>query len=309
MCSPLCIDPKLVPSRLVLSRKGSDASWGGRPSLRVGDELISLPIPEGERRSTLGRGKGLRYADLPDHARVGSWHQHLKNISADDLVHLDPDVRRELRPPLPRSETPPGLFGQVGSAARHLDNQGVGPGALFLFFGWFRELVEREGQWRRAGRDEHTLWGWLEVASVHPVTNAPQAAALPWASHHPHAAQWDRYDSLNRIYRSTERLSFAPALPGAGVFRYKPALSLTRGCRESATRSEWCLPAFFRRAGLTYNQTVSLADGSTDRCKPSRVHVNSAPIGQEFVSPEGRTFRARERVAVARWLEELFGGM
>ena len=303
----LRIDPSHVPPRIVLSRKGSDAAWGGRPSLRLEDELISLPIPEGERRSHLSSGAGLRYADLPPHPRVGVLHTHLKNVSAEDLVHLDPDLRPELR--LDRGKTgnaPPGIFGQVGAAARHLDNQNVGPGALFLFFGWFREIEDRAGQWRRTGRDEQTIWGWLEVESVHPVSTAKHAAALSWAAHHPHVAHWQRYDRLNRLYRSTEKLSFAPALPGAGVFRYKPALSLTRSCEPTATRRQWCLPGFFRSAGLTYNQSASTESGNLARCRRSRLHLDSAPIGQEFVSPAGRAFRARERTAVARWLEDLF---
>ena len=306
----LCIDPATVPPRIVLSRKGSDAAWGGRPSLRVGDELISLPIPEGVRRSRLGAGMGLRYGDLPAHSRVGAFHGHLKNTSAEDLVHLDPDLRPALRGNRhTHMETPPGLFGQVGAAARHLDHQGVGPGTLFLFFGWFREVVELEGKWRRAGRDEHTVWGWLEVGAVHPVNTAEHAAAMPWAQHHPHAAHWQRYDVLNRIYRSTERLSFAPALPGAGVFRYKPALSLTRPCDPAATRRQWCLPSFFRSAGLTYNQKAAARNVSEGPCRRSRMHLDSAPIGQEFVTPAGRRFRAQERAAVARWLEDLFEGV
>lgn len=304
------IDPALVPSRLVLSRKGSDAAWGGRPSLRLGEELISLPIPEGTRRSQLGSGAGLRFGDLPPHPRVGAFHDYLKDASADDLVHLDPDLRPELRmagsAPV---NAPPGLFGQVGAAARHLDNQGVGPGTLFLFFGWFRKIVEQEGRWRRVGRDEQTIWGWLQVESVHPVNTPEHAAALPWARHHPHVAHWKRYDQHNRIYRSTERLSFAPALPGAGVFRYQPALSLTRGCDKAATRRQWCLPSFFRSAGLTYNQNAGAKDGSLTRCKASRLHLDSAPIGQEFVSPAARAFRGKERAAVARWLEDLFEGV
>ena len=304
LCIGLHIDPGTLPPRLVLSRKGADASWGGRPSLRLGEELISLPIPEGARRTELSDGKGLRYRDLPSHPRVGAWQEHLKNVAPDDLVHLDPDLRPELRSGLCCGPAIPGIFGQVGAAARHLDNQGVGPGALFLFFGWFREVLQHRGQWKRVGRDEHTIWGWLQVASVHPVRSEAEAMSLAWAKHHPHVAHWERYGELNRIYRSTESLSFAPSLPGAGAFRYKPALSLTRACDEKATRTQWCLPAFFGGAGLTYNQKVS-----GERCEASRLHLDSAAIGQEFVSPQGRAFRQSERAAVARWLEDLFSGM
>ncbi len=327
--------PDHLPRRIILSRKGADATWGGRPSLRVGDELISLPIPESASRAAAAAiaGVGVRYRDLPPHPRVGALHTHLRGIDADHYVHLDPDLRPALRPelrPNPRPEllhksTPldrqtarvEGLFGQVGAAERHLRNQAVGPGDLFLFFGWFRESElcndkQREAKWQRIGPDEHCLWGWLQIEESYPVTSAAAAAALPWAAHHPHVAHWDRYDRHNRLYRARERLSFAPALPGAGVFRWHPGLTLTARCTDDARagtsaggrRSDWCLPNFFRRTGLTYNQV----DGPRCREDSGRVHLRSAPIGQEFVLPAHRPFRRGERTAVGAWLASVFSG-
>lgn len=299
----LTFDPEALPRRIVLSRKGSDSAWGGRPSLRVGDELISLPIPESAARRA---GDGLRYGDLPVHARVGALHGHLRDVGADRHVHLDPDVRPELRAGAGwRGAARHALmFGQEGAAERHLRNQGVGPGDLFLFFGWFRGAVQRGGVWKRTGPDEHCIWGWLQVEDSYPVTGAQEARELRWAAHHPHVARWELFDRHNRLYRARRRLSFAPELPGAGVFRWQPGLTLSQRCVAGATRREWCLPGFFRQTGLTYNQV----DGP--RCPEARgrVHVRSAAIGQEFVLPAHRPFRASERGAVAKWLAMLFGG-
>lgn len=311
MVSTAGLDPASLPRRIVLSRKGSDAAWGGRPSLRVGTELVSLPIPESASRAAaaLATGRGTRFRDLPAHPKLGALHGHLRAIEPDHFVHLDPDLRPHLRP-CTQGHAGAGshemLFGQEGAAERHLRNQQIQAGDLFLFFGWFRQAVERgPGDWRRTGPDEHCLWGWMQVESSHGVSSAAEAEALPWAAHHPHVAHWERYDRQNRLYRARRRLSFAPHLPGAGVFRWHPALTLTRQCAGTAdapTRREWCLPGFFRRTGLTYNQV----DGPACPVHRGRVHVNSAPIGQEFVLPAHRPFRRSEQAAVARWLTTLF---
>lgn len=297
------MDLEALPRRIVLSRKGSDSAWGGRPSLRVGDELISLPIPESAARSGAG---GLRYRDLPGHERVGALHDHLRGVGPERHVHLDPDLRPALRAHAAgagASKRRILMFGQEGAAERHLRNQGVGAGDLFLFFGWFRQASLRAGLWRRFGPDEHCVWGWLQVEDSHAVTSAQAARGLKWAAHHPHVARWEMFDGNNRVYRARERLSFAPQLAGAGVFRWHPALTLTQRCVEGATRREWCLPGFIRRTGLTYNQV----DGPRCPASRGRVHFSSAAIGQEFVLPAHRPFRKSERNAVAAWLGSLFG--
>ena len=306
--SAAAMELEQMPRRIVLSRKGSDSTWGGRPSLRVGSELISLPIPESASRAAAAEeaGTGIRYSDLPKHPLLGGLHTHLRDMAGARYVHLDPDLRPELRPPagqarVTRDER---LFGQVGAAERHLRNQDVGPGDLFLFFGWFRETVQREGAWKRVGPEEHCLWGWLQIEESHLVADGEAAAKLPWAAHHPHVAHWDRYDRNNRVYRARERLSFAPELPGAGVFRWHPELTLTQHCGEAVTRRQWCLPGFVRRTGLTYNQV----DGPRCPASRGRVHLSSAAIGQEFVMPAHRPFQRSERATLREWLGKLFYG-
>ena len=75
-------------------------------------------------------------------------------------AHLDPDIVG-WRP----------LFGQTGAAQGHLRKQDVGPGDLFLFFGIFRRVEEKQGAWRFVRRSpaQHVLWGWLQVSEVHAV--------------------------------------------------------------------------------------------------------------------------------------------
>ena len=62
-----------------------------------------------------------------------SRQQHAIN----DRVHLDPDIDRSADNRLPGWRP---ALGQTGAAQTHLEGQGVGPGDVFLFFGWFREV-------------------------------------------------------------------------------------------------------------------------------------------------------------------------
>ncbi len=51
-----------------------------------------------------------------------------------------------------------------GDAAQAvLEREGVGPGDLFLFFGWFRRVEVCGGVFRfvKGAPDVHVLWGWL----------------------------------------------------------------------------------------------------------------------------------------------------
>jgi hypothetical protein len=237
--------------RLVLSRKGFDSDFGGRPSPILADgQLVSLPIPD--------PGSDLRYGDCrtADGAsylellqRLGIARIRYSNgptvtsvpVSGTISAHLDPDLSPGT---LPRSAGWRPLFGQVDRAQGHLRNQGVGPGDLFLFFGLFSPTTQLpDGRLRYAGQRDwiHVLWGWLEVDRVVPVTE-DLLTALPWARDHPHwrARHLDRYRRHNTLYVAREHSSLVPGLPGGGVFdQFRPLLRLSR---PGSTRSVWRLP-------------------------------------------------------------------
>ena len=131
------INKNKLPKKIVLSRKGSDSSWGGGPSLRVGIELISLPIPEHNKterkKSCVAEPAHLTYKDLPAHPLVGNFIDYLlPSLKLEDCVHLDPDIRPKLHKNLTTRKF---LFGQTGAAQSHLENQGIDVGDLFLFLG------------------------------------------------------------------------------------------------------------------------------------------------------------------------------
>ena len=200
-------------------------------------------------------------------------------IVADQHVHFDPDLHHESLPRMPGWRP---LFGQCGAAETHLQRQGVGPGDLFLFFGWFR-LAERSGGMYRyiAGApDLHVLFGWLQIAARLPLNDA---AAVPlWARYHPHC-QHAQFAVPNSLYIAAEHLDLpgvSDVLPGAGRWpHFRLQLRLTA---PDAQRSVWQLPAWFhprgRRSALSYH-------GSLDRwhLRDDHVLLRTVGRGQEFV--------------------------
>ncbi len=129
--------------RLILSRKGFDSGYGGRPSpILPSGAIVSLPIPEAGgalRYSQCVAPTGESYRDLL--IRLGVERIRNPGPIGSDLwldvrdnpgVHLDPDLHADA---LPRKAGWRPLFGQVGASQTHLSRQRVGRGDVFLFFG------------------------------------------------------------------------------------------------------------------------------------------------------------------------------
>ena len=161
--------------KLVLSRKGFDASSGGNASPILPDAtLVSLPIPSPT--------SPLTYDDvwLGDQS-LGPLVEDLTRgrIRAGNGAHLDPDLRECAHDRRPGWRP---LFGQDGTAQGHLRNAGVGVGDLFLFFGWFRQVERTATAYRflRGAPDLHVVFGWLQIAIIVMVEDPPaQSRAGP----------------------------------------------------------------------------------------------------------------------------------
>lgn len=268
--------------RIILSRKGFDSATGGVPSPVYEDRaFLSLPIPE-----PLALGTGAPYDELEaGGTSLGRIMQGLTGgaVVGSALVHLDPDLRAGARARSPGWRP---AFGQAGAAQTHLANQGVGPGDLFLFFGWFRLAENARGQHRfRAGApDVHARFGWLQVGAIHPA--GPGSALPGWAAMHPHAAH--AYAAPNVLYTARETLQ-VPGVPsdapGAGAFeRLHDDLVLTADAGRRR-RSLWRLPRCFLPEGgaptLTYN--TGAARWQPDPASADHVLLRAAGRGQEFV--------------------------
>ena len=150
------------------------------------------------------------------------------------------------------------IFGQKGAAEKHLENNGVGAGDVFVFFGRFRRGERAASQWQyvRSCRPIHVIFGWLQVAERVPVCE--WAGGADWAQYHPHFHR--KSHPANVVYVAAERLVLpglrTPDVPGGGLFPcFTPKLQLTEP--SCARTSQWLLPEWFNPQGrdsvLTYH--------------------------------------------------------
>ena len=262
--------------KLILSRKGFDSAAGGGPSPILPDgRLISIPIPEPSERpgvgvpfSDIAVGHGATMADVMADLcrRPPNWQRG---------AHLDPDLDGSA---LPRPAGWRPIFGQCAAAQAHLDNQDVGVGDVFVFFGLFRQARAAGARlrWSPSAPRVHAAFGWLQVGEQH---RNPQLDAVPWAAAHPHLR--DPARPANTVYVAAPQLSFAPSLPGAGLFRWSDRCLLTS---HRGRTSDWRLPSCFApRTGfrsLTYHDR-----GDRWRPRPDgQVDLSAVGRGQEFVT-------------------------
>lgn len=219
--------------KIILSRKGFDTKNGGMPSWVMPDGgVASLPIPSGE-------GEPTDYADLHYNGTYYSQIMHnLFNIYCYDPCHLDPDldVSRHVNPP---KNWKPG-FGQCDTSLSYLMNSvGVEPGDLFLFFGWFHFIEQFKGiyQYVKEGKDFfdnhdfHLVWGYLQVGEI-LFDFKEKSKRMPW---HSHAQDFRENDPNDAIFVASEKLSFAPHMPGAGILPFSKKRILTMEGKKKGT--------------------------------------------------------------------------
>lgn len=271
--------------KVILSRKGFDSSFGGCASPIFEDgSVISLPIPEPSAR--------ISFSEVGANGRIGAIVEDLTGArkKATDHVHLDPDLDIGSRPRIPGWRP---MFGQAEAAQRHLDNQGVGVGDIFLFFGWFRRVERHDGKHRfiRGAVDMHMFFGWLEIGAIWRLPL--DAALIPtWASDHAHVnAAYKR----NTIYVAAGN----GTTYNGGAFRsYSDHLVLTK---PGERRSRWRLPRWFYpavgKSALSYHRNVkrwTLSENCAD--------LQSVGRGQEFV------LDADDYPEAGDWVKRLIAG-
>lgn len=254
--------------RIVLSRKGLDSAAGGFPSPIIAGRPVSICIPARTMPTptTYGRLNG----------DIGPLVQDLSGglLGPDSPCHLDPDIDQKV---LPRSPGWRGALGQVGAAQSHLDNQGVGTGDVFVFWGLFRQVERRSGTWRYVSKKEHRTFGWLQVGDVLRVgsDHGRHLAKYPWLRDHPHVRPG--WDAKNTVYVASETLRLAGeelGVPGWGVFRR--GLRLTQAGKSP---SNWTVPDWLNPkrggTGMTYHRADAFSDNGS---------LRAAARGQEFVA-------------------------
>ncbi len=226
--------------------------------------MLSLPIPSAldsidydSLPAPGGRTIGGVIDELDARAKIGG-----------KGAHADPDLIAGMRD---RDAGWLPSLGQIGSASGHLTKQGVRVGDLFLFYGWFRHTEEIDGRLRfRTDRPGyHAIYGYLKIGdiiSANSLTDLPE-----WLQDHPHAIKKRLAKSTNVIYVADELLDSNPTVPGAGVFRLRDALVLTK---LGWSRSRWSLdPELFRHLQISYHTDKSWKEN----------YFQSYPRAQEYV--------------------------
>lgn len=297
--------------RIIFSRKGFDSANGGVASPIFPDgRLCSLPVPStGDRTrfEDIWFGKnnlGYLVEDLTFNRGSGR-----SRVKKNRGCHLDPDLRHGA---LARKRGWLPAFGQAGAAATHLREKGVGRDDMFLFFGWFRRVIIRDGRFRYQPEspNEHVIFGWLQVGDIY--TPLPSAAKLPeWAESHPHVSYSDfpfyalmGYVQRNSIYVAKKRLDLpglSAKLPGAGVFKkYHECPRLTW---PGKSRGQWRLPSWMHPFGKRNREPLSY-HGDKDRWerRGNWVLLDTADIGQEFVL-DCEEYPSK---MLKRWLSRIF---
>jgi hypothetical protein len=296
------IYPANVPKRIVLSRKGFDSSAGGCASPILDGKPISLPIPDPDfsRNSNSVETKQLCFADFRKRncSEIADLASALSNQVTDaSYVHLDPDLRPELR--TPKCWDLPAAFGQCSGSQTELKM--IDEGDLFLFFGWFRAVSKQTDHfiYQRSAPDQHLIWGWLQVEQKLVLPDQIEMARK-LAPEHPHV-QFDAQHPNNCLYIGKKDLGFLKDKSGSGTFvNYRSGLVLSDPQSNlyprQRKRSRWNLPAFFSKVKMT---RVSFDNWTKQN---GRIVGDAANCrGQEFIF-ETKCVESE----VATWLEEIF---
>jgi putative DNA base modification enzyme with NMAD domain len=237
-------------TKVIFSRKGFDSAAGKVASPIIEGEPISLPIPTG------------RYGSETSYSIAGCGEIVERvtrgRILASALCHEDPMYWNGRW-----------AFGQTGAAQAHLENNGVGVGDVFLFYGLFA----------LDGRDRHhRIFGYLKVEEVRLLGSRPSKNDNPdgFPRRHPHTI--GGWDANNTLYL------------GLG-FKARTAPSCLRLTKPGALVSAWNVPTWLKAAGLTYNSNPTRWVGDGE------LHV--ALRGQEFVTDIG------EQSEPLKWLHDV----
>ena len=280
--------------RIIFSRKGFDSSAGGAPSPLLNNRPITLPIPSAQATPTSYQDLQAPLPELVTQLSRG-------RISRSDFCHLDPDLERKR---LPRKRLWRGSLGQAGAAQGHLQNQAVGCGDLFLFWGLFQaaSLTADSSHWQFQGPRLQGVFGWLQVEEVIPVVDRAEIKKqYPWLAQHPHLV--GRWPENNCIYLAKRKLclpEISSDIPGWGTLQRLYPLTAADSKLISLWRiPDWLNPkiqdAFGKPGlGMTYHPPHRWQSNGT---------LRSAARGQEFViqlPPCGSQSRAAHS-----WLKHL----
>lgn len=220
--------------KIILSRKGFDSTNGKKPSpIFENGDFFSLPIPQDDSGS-------IPYSDINYQGyNFGKVVEDLTKgkIKANDKCHFDPDLEATC---LPRMDGWKPMLGQSDIAQSHLQNEKVGVGDLFIFFGWFQNVNSSNTVYKNGF---HAIFGWLQIEDIISVRDTHKIPT--WAKTHPHFARRSKHEE-DVVYIASEKLTLPNKnidLNGGGLIKkFDEKLILSK---KGEKRSIWDLPVFF----------------------------------------------------------------
>lgn len=271
--------------KVIFSRKGVDSVYGASASPIINNLPISLPIPYdfGPKFSSKKLSK------------IGKFVTDLTKLKKMDRCHPDPDLKI-------------GAFGQIGGAQTHLDNEQVGVGSLFLFYGTFRhaEIINTTYHWRKFSRCHHRIFGWIFVNAKIRVGSKPTDSLrknfrsnYPKYRKHPHSTgDWTSKGDNNTIYIAPNNFKlFGTNVSGFGRFKSTECTLLTH---PEYTKGFWRIPNWINLntngCGMTFNF-------NSEKYWSESLETNST--GQEFVCNTDNLSQ-RQHAEFEDWLKNLF---
>jgi len=262
--------------KVILSRKGCDDRYGGCPSPIFPDgTMLSLPIPGLDN---------LQYSEL-EYKKM-SYKDILKQMKPScihEKCHLDPDLRENIRKKPVKNWI--AAFGQTDSAQTHLENQKVGVGDIFLFFGTFKEVEYVNGiiKQKKSSPARHIIFGYLQIGEMLKGENVEKCL---W---HPHANRTIHSSRNNTIYLASQKLIINGqdlGKKGYGTFDFLPCRVLTK---QGMSKSKWKLPDVFKNVHISCHSSKSFKEN----------YFQSVCIGQEIV------IEASE--GILKWTKNIIG--
>jgi len=256
-------------SKIILSRKGYDDQYGGKPSIILSDgSMLSFPIPIIQKESMgntddqSDKEKGISSEELSFKGKnLQKYFTDLGHLSNSLIHHVDPDIHHFT------GKSEPGTFGQSGAALSHLNNQKVGKDDIFLFFGTFCKTFDKNEKLQyEMMHSFHAIFGYLIIDRQVTMLQIESETELEWLKEHPHYINrnFGDYKNPNAIYIGKDH----------GYFDFSDKLRLTK---PGYKKSYWELPAEFKNTKMTYHKNTD------KRFTESSVQFMSTAKGQEFV--------------------------
>jgi len=311
--------------KIILSRKGFDSKFGGYPSpILPNGTLISISIPnpnddylsgifvdnkpyEPPTYGTLNLPNSVKASFQQNDVSISTYRDLLTQLTDgfplkrkkeflslenDHICHLDPDLILEC---FPREN--PGewraMFGQAKVAQRHLENKGVGPDDLFLFFGRFQytTFVDNKVQYNGSIPELHIIFGYFQIDKVLQMEDTEQIK--PWMKGHPHMDNktWFRKKEQNTVYIARKSLTWNPKLKGWGCFQVHKDLILTNRdpkVNPKKNITNWNKDFFNRKIKILYHSSSWKEDLTYEGYKAK--YFKATDQGQEFVIEENEEF-------------------